>query len=351
MSLSVDLTELTEALADFGFAYLLTVNDGGRPHAVAVTPEVTDGVLAVRDLGRRSVANTSARPHVSLLFPPREVGGYSLIVDGDAKVDGDTGAGDAGDGGAASPCRAGRGAAVGGLCRRLPPDRPRARLMRVGVILLPQGRWRDDAERWRRAEAYGFDHAWTYDHLSWRSLVDEPWFAAVPTLAAAALVTERIRLGTMVASPNFRHPVTFAKELMSLDDLSDGRFVLGVGAGGIGFDATVLGADPFTPGERFGRFEEFVVLLDQLLTQPSTTERGDRYAAVDARMIPGCVQQPRLPFVIAAIGRRSMRLAARHGQGWVTTGGTAGDREDWWGDVADLSPRFDTGARGSRPGE
>src|SRR6266545_4930610 len=101
----------------------------------------------------------------------------------------------------------------------------------VGVVILPQGRWQEDEARWRRADEYGFDHAWTYDHLSWKALVDEPWFATVPTLAAAALVTEQIRLGTLVASPNFRHPVPFAKELMTLDDLSEGRFILGVGAG------------------------------------------------------------------------------------------------------------------------
>ena len=61
-------------------------------------------------------------------------------------------------------------------------------------------------ERWRRAEEYGFHTAWTYDHIGWRSLVDGPWFDAVPTLAAAAQVTSTIRLGTYVASPNFRHP-------------------------------------------------------------------------------------------------------------------------------------------------
>jgi alkanesulfonate monooxygenase SsuD/methylene tetrahydromethanopterin reductase-like flavin-dependent oxidoreductase (luciferase family) len=213
--------------------------------------------------------------------------------------------------------------------------------MRVGVVILPQGRWQKDEARWRRAEEYGFDHAWTYDHLSWKALVDEPWFATVPTLAAAALVTERIRLGTLVASPNFRHPVPFAKELMSLDDLSEGRFILGVGAGGTGFDATVLGDAVLSPGERVARFEEFVAMLDQLLTRPATTVHGELYTGVDARMIPGCTQQPRLPFVIAAIGPRSMRLAARLGQGWVTTGGAANDREKWWRTVADLSRRFD----------
>ena len=63
--------------------------------------------------------------------------------------------------------------------------------MRIGIVLLPQDRWPEAKRRWQRAEEYGFDHAWTYDHLSWRSLVDEPWFATVPLLAAAAAVTER----------------------------------------------------------------------------------------------------------------------------------------------------------------
>src|SRR5659263_558528 len=58
-------------------------------------------------------------------------------------------------------------------------------------------------------DRYGFDHAWTYDHLAWRSLADEPWFATVPLLAAAGAVTERIGLGTWVASPNFRPRVPF----------------------------------------------------------------------------------------------------------------------------------------------
>ena len=98
--------------------------------------------------------------------------------------------------------------------------------MRLGVIVLPEQRWSDAQHRWRKLDEWGFDSAWAYDHLSWRSLADGPWFATVPTLTAAATVTSRIRLGTFVASPNFRHPVPFAKELMSLDDISDGRFVL-----------------------------------------------------------------------------------------------------------------------------
>ncbi|WP_127781668.1 LLM class flavin-dependent oxidoreductase [Rhodococcus sp. X156] len=223
--------------------------------------------------------------------------------------------------------------------------------MRVGVVLLPQARWHGPdgaAQQWRRVEELGFDHAWTYDHLSWQSLVDEPWFATVPTLSAAALVTSRIRLGTWVASPNYRHPVPFAKELMSLDDLSQGRFTLGLGAGGTGFDAQVLGQEVLTPGERVARLAEFTGLLDQLLTQPTTTAAGERYAAVDARMLPGCVQQPRLPFVIAANGPRAMGVAVTHGQGWATTGCTdpADGQQAWWRGVAGLVRRLDDLAEG-----
>src|ERR1700749_2935168 len=122
--------------------------------------------------------------------------------------------------------------------------------MRIGIAILPDQRWSDSASRWRRADEYGFDHAWTYDHLGWRDLVDGPWFDAVPTLTAAATVTSTIRLGTFVGSPNFRHPVHFAREVTALDDISGGRLILGVGAGGAGFDAEVLGRPALTPRER-----------------------------------------------------------------------------------------------------
>jgi alkanesulfonate monooxygenase SsuD/methylene tetrahydromethanopterin reductase-like flavin-dependent oxidoreductase (luciferase family) len=214
--------------------------------------------------------------------------------------------------------------------------------MRVGIVILPEYRWPQAAPRWRAAEEYGFDHVWTYDHLGWRSLVDGPWFDAVATLTAAAMVTTRIRLGTFVASPNFRHPVSFARALLALDDVSGGRFTLGVGAGGIaGYDNVVTGGVPLRPGQRVDRFAEFVTLTDALLTAERTTYAGEYFIAVDARNAPGCVQRPRLPFVVAANGPGSMRVAARFGQGWVTTGAPADGVEAWWRSVAERAGRFD----------
>jgi alkanesulfonate monooxygenase SsuD/methylene tetrahydromethanopterin reductase-like flavin-dependent oxidoreductase (luciferase family) len=217
------------------------------------------------------------------------------------------------------------------------------RIVRVGIVILPEHRWQQAAPRWRAAEEYGFDHAWTYDHLGWRTLVDGPWFDAVPTLTAAATVTERIRLGTFVASPNFRHPVSFARSLLSLDDVSGGRFVLGVGAGGLGgYDNVVLGGAEPAPGVRVDRFTEFLELTDALLTGERTSYAGRFYTAVEARNAPGCVQRPRIPFLVAANGLRSMRLAARYGQAWVTTGAPhTDDPAGWWRAVAERAERFE----------
>ena len=216
-------------------------------------------------------------------------------------------------------------------------------LVRIGIIILPDLRWKLAERRWRGAEEYGFSHAWTYDHLGWRDLVDGPWFDAVPTLTAAALATTRIRLGTMVASPNFRHPVSFARQLTAIDDVSGGRLTLGVGAGagGASFDTAVLGGPPLTARARADRFAEFTELLDLMLRAGPVTWRGDYYTAVDARSAPGCVQSPRVPFVIAANGPRTMRVAARFGQGWVTTGSKTDSLEQWWRAVATAAGRFD----------
>lgn len=205
---------------------------------------------------------------------------------------------------------------------------------RIGVVILPDLSWREAEPRWQSVEELGFSHGWTYDHLAWRSMVDGPWFGAVPMLAAAAAVTRHLRLGTFVASPNFRHPVPFAKELLTLDDISSGRINLGVGAGGMGHDYTVLGGSPLTLGERSARFVEFVQLLDVLLTHDRTDFDGGYFRAVDARMLPGCAQRPRIPFLIAANGPRMMQVAAQFGNGWITTGKPEPDGvEDWWRSV------------------
>src|SRR5579863_5064595 len=149
--------------------------------------------------------------------------------------------------------------------------------MRLSTVILPVERWPTSGEKWRRADELGFHAAYTYDHLSWLRLKDRPWYGAVPTLTAAATVTTRIRLGTMVTSPNFRHPVPLAKDLLSIDDISSGRLTVGVGSGGLGADSAVLGDPEWSRRERTERFAEFVTMLDELLRSPETTVDGEFY--------------------------------------------------------------------------
>jgi alkanesulfonate monooxygenase SsuD/methylene tetrahydromethanopterin reductase-like flavin-dependent oxidoreductase (luciferase family) len=158
---------------------------------------------------------------------------------------------------------------------------------------------------------------------------DGPWHASIPVLAAAAEVTARIRLGTLVSTPNFRHPVTLARDALALDDLTAGRFDLGVGPGSAGPDASALGQSPWTNGERMERFAEFLQILRPILDGGSTTKttvQGHHYAAIDAPSTPGALQSP-FPLTVAAAGVVGLRLAAAHGQQWVTIGpGGPGER-------------------------
>src|SRR5450756_638296 len=212
--------------------------------------------------------------------------------------------------------------------------------MRFGLTILPEHRWSDAAPMWRRAEELGFDHAWTYDHLVWGGLPDSPWYGTTPTLTAAAMVTSRIRLGTFVTSPNYRHPVTFMRDLLALDDISGGRLICGIGAGG-DIDSAILGGAPLTPKERVDRLHEFIGLLDRLLTADHVSHDGTYFSTVDARTLPGPVQQPRIPFVLAANGPRSLRLAVEYGTGWVTTGPKVETLDLWWAALAELGGRLD----------
>lgn len=221
--------------------------------------------------------------------------------------------------------------------------------MRFGITILPEHRWSDAESLWRAAEDLGFDHAWTYDHLTWGGLPDSPWFGTMPTLTAAAMVTSRIRLGTFVASPNFRDPVTFMRDILAVDDVSEGRFIAGLGVGG-DRDAQVIGQPAVATRQRVDRYEEFVTRLDTLLREDHVSYSGDYFRANDARTLPGPVQRPRPPFILAANGPRNIRFAAQHGDGWVTTG-KPGDEETWWAGVAESSRRLSQAlAARERPG-
>lgn len=192
--------------------------------------------------------------------------------------------------------------------------------LRVGLALLPNRSWAEAQREWAKLEAAGFDHGWTYDHISWDGIAGGPWFSAVPTLAAAAGVTDAVELGALVFTPNLHHPVALAQELVTVADISGGRLVAGVGAGGTGTDARMLGQPALTPPERVARLSEFLAVLERLLVYGRAEHRGAYFHAVEARCSPTRADGVPVPTAVAGNGPRTIELAVRYGDAWVTDG-------------------------------
>jgi alkanesulfonate monooxygenase SsuD/methylene tetrahydromethanopterin reductase-like flavin-dependent oxidoreductase (luciferase family) len=198
--------------------------------------------------------------------------------------------------------------------------------VRFGLAILPERPWSEAERLWRTAEELGFDHAWTYDHLVWAGLPESPWYGTTPTLTAAALVTSGIGLGTFVSSPNFRHPAVFYRDIQSLDDVSGGRLLLGIG-NGADLDSGILGGPALSSRERVDRFQEFTRLLLRLRDEDHVTSEGRWFSAHDMRTLP---RVNNVPVLVAANGPRSVRFAAHVGDGWITTGPSGSPSLDVW---------------------
>jgi alkanesulfonate monooxygenase SsuD/methylene tetrahydromethanopterin reductase-like flavin-dependent oxidoreductase (luciferase family) len=170
-------------------------------------------------------------------------------------------------------------------------------------------------------EDAGFDAVWVADHIMTfpkMGTLLEPW----SLLGALAASTSRIRLGTLVTNITYRNPVLLAKEAVTIDNVSGGRLELGIGAAGTRRDdARVAGVDEWSVAERAARFEEFVELVDGLLTGRLDTYAGTYYRTDAFDRGSWTVQQPRPPLTIAAQGPRTLRVAARFADTWNALAG------------------------------
>jgi probable F420-dependent oxidoreductase len=173
----------------------------------------------------------------------------------------------------------------------------------------------------RAADAAGWHGVWLADHYMpntgdlrpARGDVYECW-ALLPALAA---VTGRIRLGTLVSPTSVHHPALLAKRAATIDRLSGGRMVLGLGAGWQLNEHHAYGIDLEPPGKRVSRFSEAITIVHSMLTEDSTTFDGEFYTITDAPCDPKPVQSP-LPLLVGTRGPRMLRIAARHASEWNT---------------------------------
>ena len=198
--------------------------------------------------------------------------------------------------------------------------------MKIGLILPMNEADGPGAGAWSRirelallAEAGGIDSLWVYDHLIFR-LAGEPEdgiHEAWTLLSALAAVTSRAELGTIVLGAGFRPPALTAKMAATLDEIADGRLILGLGTGWHEPEYAAFGY-PFD--HRAGRFEEALGIIAPLLRGERVTLHGRWHRVDDAVLIPPPPRPARLPgripILVAARGERVLRLVARHADAW-----------------------------------
>jgi alkanesulfonate monooxygenase SsuD/methylene tetrahydromethanopterin reductase-like flavin-dependent oxidoreductase (luciferase family) len=164
----------------------------------------------------------------------------------------------------------------------------------------------------RTAEATGFDSVWVYDHLLFRSDgettgIHECW----TILSAIAEATERVELGTIVMCTSFRNPALLAKMAATLDHLSGGRLILGIGCGWHDPEYEAFG---YPTDHKVGRFEEALTIIRGLIRHGRVDLDGRWQRAADAVLAPPA--RPDLPILIAAKRPRMLELTARHADAW-----------------------------------
>ncbi len=183
--------------------------------------------------------------------------------------------------------------------------------------------WEELVELWRFAESTGWDSAWLMDHFS--SMRDGelgPCVEAWTALAGLAALVPRIRLGTFVSGITHRNPAILFKQAATVDAISGGRLVLGMGAAWNEREHQAHGLTFPSPGERVDRMGEALEILHLLERQDTTTFHGTYYSVDEMPFSPKPVNG-HLPLLIGSKGRRMLRHVARHADLWE--GGTTPD--------------------------
>jgi len=196
--------------------------------------------------------------------------------------------------------------------------------VRIGILLWSQaGSWQEMLDAARRVDRLGYDHLWTWDHLY--AIFGDPYqpiFEGWSVLAGWAGATERTRLGLLVGANTFRNPALVAKTATTLDHISGGRAILGIGGAWFDLEHEAFGIDFGTGfGQRLDWLDESVSACRRLLDgQEVSSEPGGRYTFDRLRHQPAPVQD-RLPIMIGGSGeRKTLRTVARYADMWNAMG-------------------------------
>lgn len=163
--------------------------------------------------------------------------------------------------------------------------------------------WREQA---RKVESLGYAVLTMPDHFN-----DQ--LAPVPALMAAAEATSTLRVGALVWDNDYKHPVVLAKELATMDVLSEGRVEIGLGAGWMRTDYDAAGMSFDANGVRVTRFEEALHVMKGLFSEGACNYNGDHYTITNLDGLPKPMQRPWPPFLIGGGGRRVLSIAGREG--------------------------------------
>ena len=200
----------------------------------------------------------------------------------------------------------------------MPAETSRSRPLKVGVQLPEVERvapWSDLARMATTAEALGYDSIWVGDHLIFRDGEQPPrgpW-EAWTVMTALAAITERVEIGPLVASTSFHNPAMIAKKAATLDEVSGGRLILGLGAG---WNESEYAAFGYPYDHRVSRFEEAFTIIRRLLRGEALDFRGDFYTLDDCLIVPPGPRPEGPPLMVGSAGERMLDITMPHVQSW-----------------------------------
>ena len=182
--------------------------------------------------------------------------------------------------------------------------------------------WPEILAMWQEADSLGYDTAWVFDHfLPIFSDPTGPCMEGWTALAALAMATKKVRLGTMVTGNTYRHPAVLAKMATTVDIISNGRLILGVGAGWFELEHQQYGMPFRTVGARLQRLDEALEVIKLLWSNERSSFNGKHYELRDASFNPKPVQKPRPPILVGATGENvALKIVAKHADIWNSFG-------------------------------